>query len=142
MIAKADAICRRVNSQLAAAPPGVAASQIARSAPRNAALELRAVTDLNKLTPPPALAGDWQQMIAYRQTLADDLLKLAHYAQSNDARSMQALALSKKRVHQKLSKLATRDGFKDCSQLSAARSVGQALRSLGLGQSKGTSEKL
>lgn len=143
VIVKADAICRRLNNELTAAPPrGVEASQIARSAPHNAALEQRAIVELTRITPPTALAGDWRQMIAYRQTLADDLLKLARYAKANDAVSMQALAVSKKRAHQKLSELATRDGFNDCAHLSAARTVGKTLRSLRLGQQKGTREKL
>jgi len=142
VVVKADTICRRVNNELAAAPPGVLASQIARSAPRNAAVEQRAIAELNGITPPTAVASDWRKMIAYRQTLAEELLKLANYAKVNDTRSMQALAVSKERVHQKLSALATRDGFKDCAQLSASRSIGQALRSLRLGQPKGTPEKL
>jgi hypothetical protein len=142
VIAKADAICRRVNSELTAAPPGFAISQIARSAPRNAALEERAIAELSRIRPPAVLARDWRSIIGYRRILAQELLKLVRYAKANDARAIQTLAASKKRVHQKLSALATRDGFKDCSHLNAARSVGQALRSLGLGQPKGTPGKL
>jgi hypothetical protein len=126
LIAKADAICRRANHELAASPPHLEASQIARSAPRNAALETRAVAELAKLTPPASLALDFRQIIAYRRTLAGELIKLARSAKANDARGMQALAASKKQVHRKLSELATRNGFKDCSEASAAPSGAQS----------------
>lgn len=142
VIAKADAICRRVNGELTAAPPGFAISQIARSAPRNAALEERAIAELNRIRPPAALARDWRQIIAYRQILAQELLKLVRYAKANDARAIQTLAASKKRVHQELSRLAARDGFKDCARLNAGRGIGQTLRSPRLAQPTGAPEKL
>jgi len=127
LIAKADAICRRLNRELAAAPSRLEARQIASSAPRNAALERRALAELGRLRPPASLARDWRQIIAYRRTLAEELAELGRYAKAGDVPAMKALGASKKRVHQKLSELATRDGFKDCSRVGAERSGAQAL---------------
>jgi len=121
LIARADAVCRQVNRQLIAAPASLDASQIARDAPRNAALERRAVAQLRKLTPPASLARDWRQILAYRQTLAGQLVELAKYVKALDVRHVQALAASKKQTHRKLAGLAIRDGFKDCANVGAER---------------------
>jgi len=125
LIAKADAICKRLNNKLAAtASTGSEARQLARSAPRHAAQERRAVAELRTLTPPASLAADWTQMIAYRQTLLEELVELARYAKANNARAIQSLGASKKRVHQKLKELARRDGFKDCSIIGVSVGIG------------------
>ena len=131
LIAKADAICRRLNVELAAtASTGSEAHQLALSAPRHAALERHALAQLGKLAVPASLARDWRQILAYRQTLAEELVKLARYAKTNDTRAIQALGASKKRVHQKLTELATRDGFKDCSTIGAGGGLKQLFHTL------------
>ena len=116
LIASADVICRRINGQLSGASRSQP-SDIARTAPRNAAIELRAVGELSKLTPPASIAGDWTQILAYRRTLAQELGALARDATAGDASGMRALGVSKKKVRQKLSQLAARDGFKDCTSV-------------------------
>jgi hypothetical protein len=119
LIASADAICRRFNKELTGASRPQA-SKVARTAPRNAALEQRAVAELSKLTPPASLARDWKQIIAYRRTLAEELVTLARDAKADNVQGMQALAASKKRVHDELTKLAAHDGFTDCSSVGTA----------------------
>jgi len=116
LIAHADAICRRLNRELTSASRPEA-SKVARTAPHNAALEQRAVVALSKLTPPASLARDWTQIIAYRRTLAQELVALARDAKVGDVPAMQALGVTKKHVHQKLTQLATHDGFTDCSSV-------------------------
>jgi hypothetical protein len=116
LIASADPICRRFNKQLISAARSES-SNIAREAPRNAAIELQAVGALSKLSPPASLAHDWTQMLAYRRTLAQELVVLARDAQAGNAAGMRALGVSKKRVRQKLTQLAARDGFNDCTSV-------------------------
>jgi hypothetical protein len=124
LIATADAICERLDARLASTTPVHLDSRtIARSAPQNAALERAALTELVKLAPPASLADDWRQIIAYRLTLADELARLGRYAKANDTRAVKALAVSKKRVHEKLFALATHDGFRVCSQVGTGRST-------------------
>lgn len=118
LIARADAICRRLNAQIKAnKQSSLRLNEIARFAPRNAALEATALKELSKLTPPASIARDWHQVIAYRRTLMEELVKLGRYAKANNARAIHKLAASKKRVHQKLLATATRNGFKDCPQI-------------------------
>jgi hypothetical protein len=116
LIARADTICRGLDTKRAAVnPANLSMREIARFAPPRAALEQAAVTELSKLTPPASIARDWRQVIAYRTTLTKELFKLGSDAKVNDAPGIRALAASKKLVHQKLLTVATRDGFKYCS---------------------------
>jgi hypothetical protein len=115
-IASADAICRRSNEELIRVTRSES-SDIARNAPRNATIELRAVEALSRLKPPPSLAGDWAQMLAYRRTLALELVALARDAKANNAAGLRALGVSKRRVRNKLTQLAAHDGFNDCTQV-------------------------
>jgi hypothetical protein len=121
LIAAADAICGELDRELAASKQkSLALPEIARFAPLNAALEQRAVADLAKLTPPASLARDWQQIIAYRRMLAEELVKLGRYAKARDRAGIKALVVSKQRVRQSLLAIATRDGFKQCSSAGGA----------------------
>jgi hypothetical protein len=125
LIAQADPICRRLNVELAAASRASHVA-IATSALRHAALERAAVAELSKLTPPASLANDWRQIIKYRRTLAEELVKLGGYAKANDTQKVKALAVSKTRVHKKLFEIAKRDGFEHCSRVSSGTSGGKA----------------
>jgi hypothetical protein len=117
-IARADAICRRLNAEIAKAKSkNTSLSEIARVAPSNAALEQAAVGELAGLTPPASIAREWRQIVAYRRTLAAELLTLGKDAKAKDSAGVQALAESKKSVHKKLSALGTKAGFKDCPQV-------------------------
>lgn len=118
LIARADAICRQLNTEIIATKlANLSAREIARGVPRNAALEQRALTELSKLRPPASIARSWRQVIAYRTTLMEELVKLGRDAKANDAAGIQTLTASKKRVHGELSTTARRAGFKDCSQV-------------------------
>jgi hypothetical protein len=116
LIAQADVICRRFNEQLINESRAEAAN-VSRTAPRNATIEMRAVEELAKLTPPSSLANDWTQILAYRRTLAEELVTVARDAAANNAAGMQALGASKKKIREKLTQLAGRDGFKDCTSV-------------------------
>jgi hypothetical protein len=120
LVTKADAICKRINSVLVTSGSGSRdLHAISRSASRNAVLERVALNELDKLKPPPSLSRDWARIVEYRRTLAHELVELGRDAKADDRRAVQALAASKKRVHDKLFSLATRDGFKYCSEVRA-----------------------
>jgi len=116
--AKADSICKRLDAELTA-PKRLVMGEIARSARRNAALERKGTVELSKLPPPALLARDWRQILMLREKLADGLVRLVRYAQANDIRAIRTLTTAKLRIHQELSRLATHDGFRYCSQVIA-----------------------
>jgi len=118
LVARADAICRRLNTEIVATNPSkLQIRKIVSLTPQRVALERTALKELSKLAPPASIARDWRQMMAYRKTLIEELIRLGRYAKANDTQSIKSLAVSKKRVHQRLFATATRDGFKDCARV-------------------------
>lgn len=116
LTASAEAICRRLNAQLAAdKPANQSLSEIVRVTPTHVALELRNVDELSKLTAPASLAGTWQRIISYRRKLAEELGELDRAAKANDLAGIQALGASKQRVHHQLAALAGQAGFTACA---------------------------
>ncbi len=114
--ARAEPICARLNSAIAKVKPnGSGVSEIAKVTPARAALEQRTTSELSKLAPPASLARVWRQIVAYRRALAAELVTLVHYAKANDTSSIQALAASKKKLHEQLHAVAARSGFSECA---------------------------
>jgi hypothetical protein len=121
----ADAVCRRLNSELVLHRKTPKVSLVA-STLRNAAVERRVVEQLSRLTPPAWMARDWQEMNADKRVLAQDLVRFAEYVRKHDARSRRALALSKLRMHKRLLRLASGDGFTACAQVGTSLKRPQA----------------
>jgi hypothetical protein len=120
-IARADAICQRLDAELAAGEPKhLSVRQLASRAPLHAALEQKAVVSLGKLAPPSSLAGDWRQILSLREGLAQALAEVGRDARRGDQPGIQAVATSKKRLHAALFGLASHDGFRYCSQATPA----------------------
>ena len=118
LAASADAICKRVNAELTAVKAKSASvAEIVRIVPGRALSERKAVTELSKLTPPSSLAHDWQLIIGYRRTLADELTALALAAQSKDNVKIKALSASKLRAHALLLAAAKRAGLTECGRV-------------------------
>jgi hypothetical protein len=116
LIAQADAICQRLNTELVATKAkGTGTQDIVRDVPHHVALERSSLAELVKLDPPGSLAKDWQQVLEQRGKLAAELAQLVKAAKNNDQSSVTSLVLEKEQAHLALSKSAKRLGFKDCS---------------------------
>jgi hypothetical protein len=116
LIAKADAICRRLNVEIATTKPKhLGVHEIARLSPVRANLEQATVKDLSKLTPPASIADNWRQLIGYRRRLAEELAKLGRSAKAHDVAAIKALTSSKLRVHRQLLIVGRHSGFKACA---------------------------
>jgi len=117
-IAKADAICKQLDVELAnPKPKSTSFRELALLVPHRAALEQAAVTELRRLTPPSSFGQEWREIIAYRQALAEELAKLGQSAKAKDAKAIKAISLSKIRMHRLLRTLAARNGFAYCGQI-------------------------
>src|ERR1700733_1457186 len=122
-IAQADAICRGVNAELTAGSAKRAESSlsnIARVATRNAAIERKGLAKLEALTVPGAIPLSWQGVLAKRTALSKQLAELAADARRKDNSAIQALGVTKKRVHAELRKAAKKGGFKDCAKVGSS----------------------
>lgn len=118
-VAQADPLCRETNQQLARSSaqgkskgPDLVAALI-----RNETIERRAMGRLAKLTPPAGLVPDWRKMLRYRQSLADQLGRLAAAVRVKAKASEEHLISAKKRSHRQLREVAGKAGFKDCAKV-------------------------
>lgn len=115
LAAKAEAICTHVELELLGITPKSASmAEIIRVVPERAADEQHAVDHLRQLTPPSALAHDWQLIVAQRQTLTNELDALVFAAKRKDSAAIKRLAASKKREHKLLLTTARRAGLYKC----------------------------
>lgn len=110
-IRQADAICARLNAQVAP----IHDTNFATVAPRLATLEQAALADLAKLTPPASIAGDWKQIVTSQQTIAEDTVKLGQYGKANNLNGARTLFFTIDDVQKQMIATAHRDGFRDCS---------------------------
>jgi hypothetical protein len=115
-ITKGEAICARLNAQLAATP-AKSVTEFARALPQAAAYEQSELAQLVKLTPPPSRASDWQQFLTGTREWADDSAKMGASARAGQFNANMPLFQATQKAHEKLAAIAKRDGFKECALL-------------------------
>ena len=117
LIAKADAICQRLSAELSASPTISTKQELIAAASRRTALEQAALAELSKLTPPGSMAHDYQQLLAGRQTVIEDLKKLGEDTATGNTRAEDAVYASSASVIRQMAATAQRNGFKYCAKL-------------------------
>jgi hypothetical protein len=118
LVARADAICRRLNDELVAAKDEIRTTQdIVRIAPQRVAVEQTALHELSKLTPPTAMAGAYEQTLASRRTLIEDTTKLGQYAATNNTKVGPSLFAATTATVRQMGATARSIGLVDCGRL-------------------------
>lgn len=117
-VAKANAICDRLNAEMVADKPArQTVPEIARVTPRHIEYETRSVRELERLTPPTATAAQWRLVISARRALAAELVKLERAAKAGNEVAIKALVVSKRRIHAGLAFAAVRAGLTGCAEV-------------------------
>jgi len=125
-IAQADAICKRVLTQIGKRVltqseqqklTNTTLAKVARLTRERVAIESQGVRDLSQLQPPTKFATRWRQMLGYMRALALELDRLGSAAQAKDRKTLRALVPSKIRLHAQLRAVAKRAGFTDCQEV-------------------------
>jgi hypothetical protein len=115
-VTRANTICQRTNKQIRAIKSkNSGREEILRVVPVHAQSERVALSELRQLKAPATIARQWEQILAYRRALAEDLTKLVSAARANDLATLTKLVSSKATLHKKLLTVARRAGFKSCS---------------------------
>lgn len=119
LIAKADAICKRVTTRLQASGANHAntPAQLERLAKSLATYEQSAFDELGALVPPAALEADWKRFVAGAQTLAESTTKLSQDLATKARAKIQALITSAEATQKQMVAIAKRDGMKACEQV-------------------------
>jgi hypothetical protein len=116
-IVKADAACRRVNSELRKSKAkGSKPAQLAALVVANETIERNGVKKLSKLTAPAPLAEPWKMVLIYREELANELARLARAVRRHDTAPFAHLQKAKKEIRAKLAAEGKKFGFKDCAR--------------------------
>ncbi len=112
-IVKGDKICAHVNAVVATISVRTAA-EYAHFLPQVAAYYSNEATDLGKLTPPPAMAGDAEKLVGGIQLLGESLGRAGEAYQAGNVESGGQLFRTALAVQKQPIAVAKRDGFKKC----------------------------
>jgi hypothetical protein len=123
LVARADALCRRLNTKLAANAVGGEGGSLGQLMLSLAAYEHAVAEEMRRLTPPSSMADAWGQMIGGAQTLADGNAKLGAYEQAhggqifNPSPTTRAASSAISEGARRLTAAAAREGFTECATL-------------------------
>jgi hypothetical protein len=117
-LARAAAICTRRNRELVAATrPGASLNEILATAPRRAAIERKALTELERISPPAKIAQEWKTILAATEGSLNTTEDLAKDVPSNDLASLRRQIASVNKPQLRLLLTATRAGIKQCASV-------------------------
>lgn len=116
LIAKADAICGRVNQRrelVTIKKP----QDFLTLLPAFATYERAAYAEFDKLTPPAALAGGWRELVLQAQTIARDTSTVGVYAKAGRIGAARALLEALNPSQKRMDAIARRDGMGECAEV-------------------------
>lgn len=117
LIAKADAICRRVNAKIAATDARYSNSkEFQQRVSLIAGDERSGLPSLNELTPPVSMEGEWKKIVVGAETLAEETGKLGAYIKTKDATISRAQFARVDEVERQMLGITRRVGLKDCAR--------------------------
>jgi hypothetical protein len=123
LIARADVLCRRLSTKLAATAAGGEGGGLGPLQLSLAAYEHAVVVEMRKLPPPVSMADGWGQMVSGAQTLADATNKLGEYEQAHNnelfspSPTTRAASSAIREGTRRITVAAAREGFTDCAQV-------------------------
>ena len=113
-ITKGDAICARLNAQLASSIIRTMAD-FKNILPQDVAYERVALGQLAQLVPPAAQAHDWQSLLSNVQGWASASEKLSREMQSSTFKPKSSMFNAAGAYHEAFARISKHDGFRKCS---------------------------
>lgn len=119
LVARANAICRRVHAERAALPSINSKQDLRTVLSRAGAQEQAGVVELEKLVPPSAVANDWKQIVKAGRTLAGYTTLYGQYVASGNSRAARTLFGAVLSLQKSMAAVAKRDGFVSCTEFTS-----------------------
>ena len=117
-VAAANAICTRRNRELLPlAYTSKSLHAVAAAARKRAAVEQRALGELERLTPPPAIAGPYRKILDGNQATLIAIVKVGEAAEAGNAAAVRSAKAGEKPGRLGLLLTAVRAGLKSCGGL-------------------------
>jgi hypothetical protein len=114
LVAKADAICKRVNQRMAKEPDPKSAADLERLAKRTVAISNPAIRDMEALEPPDELKADFKKFIASLKQQLDLTKKIGAAAAKGDTAGIQKVGADAQKAENEYRRLTGKIGFKEC----------------------------
>jgi hypothetical protein len=114
LVAKGDAICKRVNAQIAKQPDPQSASDLKRLAQRTTKIYDPAIDDMEALDPPSEIESDFKKFVASLRRLRDFTERIGDAAGEGDTAKIKQVSTDAQKVQQEYRRLTGKIGFKEC----------------------------
>jgi hypothetical protein len=114
LVAKADAICKRVNQRMAKEPDPKSAADLERLAKRTVAISNPAIHDMEALEPPSELKADFTKFIASLKQQLELTKKIGAAAAEGDTAGIQKVGADAQKAENEYRRLTGKIGFKEC----------------------------
>jgi hypothetical protein len=114
LVAKGDAICKRINTQMAKEPDPKSAADLQRLAKRTVELSDPAIDDMDALEPPSDLEDDFKKFVASLKRQRDLTKKIGDAAGKGDTAEVQELGGQAQKAQDEYRRLTGKIGFKEC----------------------------
>jgi hypothetical protein len=115
-VKRANAICKRVNDQIATAGQAKTVADVQRIGPAIIAAEQRGLADLRRLRVPASLTRDWQRLQSDLAQITSNAGRLLSAANAHDSSTAQTVANASQQTQTEITTIATRDGLGDCAK--------------------------
>ena len=114
LVAKGDAICKRVNTRMAKEPDPQSAADLERLAKRTVQISDPAIADMKALDPPGALESDFKKFVASLKKQRDLTKKIGDAAGKDDTAKVQEVGTRAQKAQDEYRRLTGEIGFKEC----------------------------
>jgi hypothetical protein len=114
LVAKGDAICTRVNKQIAKEPDPKTTKDLAALAKRTVAISDPAIKDMEDLDPPGELESDFKKFVASLKRQRDLTKQIGDAAAKDDTAAVQKVSAKANTAQDEYRRLTGKIGFKQC----------------------------
>ena len=114
LVAKGDAICARVNKQIAKEPDPKTAADLERLAQRTVEISGPAIKDMEALEPPGELEGDFDKFVASLNRQRDFTRQIGEAAGDGDTAKVQRVGADAQKAQAEYNRVSAKIGFKQC----------------------------
>ena len=114
LVAKGDAICKRVNVQIAKEPVPKDAAGLKRLAEKTVVISDPAIKDMEALEPPDELKADFGKFVASLKQQRDLTKQIGVAAGAGDTAKIQQVGTDAQKAQAEYRRLSHKIGFKEC----------------------------
>ena len=114
LVAKGDAICKRVNTAVAKEPDPKSAADLEKLAQKTVEISDPAIEDMDALEPPSELEEDFDKFVASLREQRDLTEQIGKAAGDGDTAKIQEIGTKAQKAQAEYQELADKIGFKEC----------------------------